>query len=569
MKTPVKGRHSGSKEAVLAFAKSRGSTNIEELEEFLDVLYDQDIFDAFWIAAQSANETTSWTDDNWKDRLNPAGMGITPNYDYGYGFESGEQAAKAILAHHAAYTGVEVPEEWSALDPRYQAVFDAGFNGKVTNWEDYGSGYWATDETYFESIRDKVNAIRAFEKGEAMPNILNRYLHVSQLGYPSVERRYKGRGGMSPKAIFIHIQEGTNWGSWTWFHQVKASCTVMVAKNGDIWRLVPEEDAPWTNGDVKSPTARGRALINKYGADPNWYTLSIETEGFTREWPKQQSQLDSVVWQVKTWMKSYNLTVNDIYRHADVNQETRPNCPGNEYFNYIVNRIKDEGTDDVPATPVYLKPVPVYVTDTALWKGTKDFTRKDGTKFYAEMQEVEAAKEGAVHVYATKASGTTREPLKVGEKFSVLGWVVGEKVGDENRWWITKYYSRIWAGNTVQKPQRDVPVVNDPTKPNEEEQPDAPPLVTIHNGRAYYPTLEEGKAREVELTKDSPLYKSATTRSRKVGELKKGDTAVVTHFVFGDEVDDEPMWWVLSAGKADPITQGARLPASATFERPE
>ena len=112
MATPVKGKHSGSKGAVLAFAKARSAEHYDEVVAFVDQLYSQNIFDAFMICAQSANETTNWTDDNWSVRLNPGGIGVLPNQNLGYQFANGAEAAKAMLIHHCAYTGTAIPADW-------------------------------------------------------------------------------------------------------------------------------------------------------------------------------------------------------------------------------------------------------------------------------------------------------------------------------------------------------------------------------------------------------------------------------------------------------------------------
>src|SRR5687768_8323800 len=148
------------------------------------------------------------------------------------------------------------------------------------------------------------------------PVIIDRWLHVAQSGYSAVNRRYVGRFGYNPKIIVLHIQEGSNWGSWQHFHTVSASSTVLIGKNGEIWRLVPESDGPWTNGDVASPTAIGWEIINKWGADPNPYSLTIETEGFTGQ-DVPDAQLKAVVWQIHTWMVKYDIPLRYVIRHAD------------------------------------------------------------------------------------------------------------------------------------------------------------------------------------------------------------------------------------------------------------
>ncbi len=565
MTIKVKGPHSGPKESVLAFARARGSTRYDEVIKFVNQLYAQNIFDAFMICAQSANETSNWTDDAWTTRLNPAGIGIMDDQDLQYGFASGADGAKAVLIHHSAYTGTPIPNEWSTwkeLDPRYQAVFDKGFNGKITNWEDYGDGYWATDPYYFEAISERAQAMHSFDDGGSMytPKIIDKYLDVDQDGWDAVYHYIHNRGGMSPKIIVLHIQEGHNWGSWEWFHQTTASSTVMIGPTGEIWRVVQEQHGPWTNGDVNAPTSLGRSILNRFGSDPNYYTLSIETDGFTGEWPKPQAQLDAVVWQVKTWMKRYNIPLDLVVRHADFNQVDRPYCPGNAYYNYIISRIKNEGTDVIIPPADYAKPNPVIVSGKN-WDGLKDVT-VNNVLFHAEKRLVTASQEGAVRVYATVDSPMTRDPLKTGEKYNVLGWVSGEEVDGERRWWIMKNYSRVWVGNTGEKPKAPSPTGGD-------DKPDKLPAgVKILNGRVYYPARSGGKPRRIVAIRDTNLRKSATTKSEVLGKAEKGDEFDAYYWTFGDPVRNERVWWVVKRGQTDTLTQGYRISANATNVRP-
>jgi hypothetical protein len=54
--------------------------------------------------------------------------------------------------------------------------------------------------------------------------------------------------------------------------------------------------------------------------------------------------------------------------------------------------------------------------------------------------------------FADPGSCQTREPLRQGETFEALYWVVGKEIEGEPRWWVSKSGSRIWSGGTVQKP---------------------------------------------------------------------------------------------------------------------
>jgi hypothetical protein len=339
------------------------------------------------------------------------------------------------------------------------------------------------------------------------PNIVDRWLHVAQSGYAAVERRYIGRMGFNPKIIVLHIQEGSNWGSWQHFHVVKASSTVLIGKTGEIWRLVPESDGPWTNGDVMNPSALGWEVINKWGADPNPYSLTIETEGFTGN-PIPEAQLKAVVWQIHDWMTKYGIPLRYVLRHADINSVSRPNCPGNAYYNQVIDALKSL-QEPTPPAPVYA-PAKKVIVDGVAWDGTKDVMV--GTSiFHGQVGVVVLNKDDVkFRQVATFESDSTRSDLDKDVKVSVLGWVNGSARDGEGRWWITKYFSRLWVGDTVEKPTVVTPVEDGP-----EELPEGAKYV---QGRVYYRTFEgEQNYRTVTTKSKANLRAEPHTDSKVVG----------------------------------------------------
>jgi len=172
--------------------------------------------------------------------------------------------------------------------------------------------------------------------------------------------KFAGRQGKKPAAMVLHIQEGTTKSSLSWWASgnADASSTVMVQKDGSILRVIPEADGPWTNGDVKSPSAKGQQLLNKIGGvNPNLVTLSIETEGMSGE-VLPEAAVNAICWQLTEWMTTYGLTKNDIYKHADINSVTRAFCPGT-YFDAVMKRLEGGGVtppapSEWPGKPAWL-----------------------------------------------------------------------------------------------------------------------------------------------------------------------------------------------------------------------
>jgi N-acetylmuramoyl-L-alanine amidase len=94
----------------------------------------------------------------------------------------------------------------------------------------------------------------------------------------------KGRQGPYPvDTIVIHVTEGDARSVRSWFHDPAANVSAhyMVQKNGDVIHFVHEYDTAWANGRVVAPTAS--IVLQRKGANPNWWTISIEHEGSGHE----------------------------------------------------------------------------------------------------------------------------------------------------------------------------------------------------------------------------------------------------------------------------------------------
>ena len=201
------------------------------------------------------------------------------------------------------------------------------------------------------------------------PIIVDRWLPTPKWHPHRIDPR-TGRQG-EPRFIVIHIQQGASAGTWDWHaRRVRASATVFVNRDGSIWRCVPEEHGPWSNGDTCRSTPAGWRLRN-LGGDPNNWCLTIATEGYSYApndagWPVAPTdpQLRSVVWQVQTWMERYGIPFENVIRHADLNHCTdaeytldtgcagchggRASCPGDRYFQLLQAELRQV----LPARPL-------------------------------------------------------------------------------------------------------------------------------------------------------------------------------------------------------------------------
>lgn len=376
------------------------------------------------------------------------------------------------------------------------------------------------------------------------PRILDYWLHVAQHGYPAVIRYHERN--QTPKIIVIHIQEGWNFGSWQHFHAVKASSTVLIGKNGDIWRLVDESKSPWTNGDVNLPSALGRSMINAYGSDPNTYSLTIEVEGFSGD-AVPKAQLDSIVWQVKEWQRKYNIPTARILKHADFNSVSRPNCPGNALFNMVISSINTGSPVPSPSPSIptqYAIPV-MPLIDGKAWDGSKTGVQ-NGVTFSAEKRIVTTSGVLNRRQWASSESQLTGAAHAQGTKVNVLGWCIGENVNGENRWWIAANGERLWVGGTVENP----------TQSNDVPKDDKGTLVV--DGVTFKPVT--GKYR---LNADTNVRQWATKEFKILRTLPAGTIIEPMYEVQGETVSGVNRWFVPDE-KA--IREGGRIWSGSTVK---
>jgi hypothetical protein len=113
------------------------------------------------VVAQSALETDNWRDDHWREKLNPAGMGVTNAFNFGHGWASGADAARGQIVHLWLYArGVPLPDALAPhahLDPRRDAIPQAQL-GQALTLESLG-GKWATEDEYGQRIANRSRDI--------------------------------------------------------------------------------------------------------------------------------------------------------------------------------------------------------------------------------------------------------------------------------------------------------------------------------------------------------------------------------------------------------------------------
>jgi hypothetical protein len=161
---------------------------------------------------------------------------------------------------------------------------------------------------------------------------------------------YPSRHGYVPEAVVLHIMEGSLAGCDSWFANPNAGAGAHfgIGKNGIVHQYYPLHMAPFANGVIE-PGYSAKLIDANGGANPNYWTVSIEHEGFSGD-PVPQAQYDASV-ALSIWLFLYvfypggatHVTVDrqHILQHADISPLSRIGCPGwtEPYMATYINEV--------------------------------------------------------------------------------------------------------------------------------------------------------------------------------------------------------------------------------------
>jgi hypothetical protein len=166
--TTIAGASRGSAAAWHDWAREKGASRIGDVRQYLDTVYEiapKIGLRAELIVTQSIHETSSsdgavpWASHWWRERRNPAGIGITGDKTQNAAsrdFGNGRDAALAHIVHAWLYAkGKSLPEGLSPdMDPRWTNAAIPAIAGKKTTIGAFGTAdpranpSWAADADY-------------------------------------------------------------------------------------------------------------------------------------------------------------------------------------------------------------------------------------------------------------------------------------------------------------------------------------------------------------------------------------------------------------------------------------
>lgn len=552
MARPIFGPSTGSINTVIKFAKSLNIKDILGVTEFLNELWrvaSLGGMDPFSIAVQSALETDNWREPNWTAFRNPAGIGITVHLMPSPYVFTPTTAARAVVLHHCAYTG-KLPKElkqYVSSDPRYKNVFDAKFNGTVKEWSDYGQGKWAADPNYFTNLEIRRSAINKFASKDEVTTVadneLSYVMHVTLVP----KGQTNNRPGIPQVVKWINVHETANrsYGADAAMHSRwllngapgaagAQVCVHYFVDDVEGFKMLPDNEVSWNAGCGNCEGNYGGISIE----------ICVNADGNYEKALRHTAEL------VASKLHEHKLPLSKVVTH---NYWSGKWCPAimltQKRWPAFLEMVKSYYYATSPALPASADAQPVMVNGVP-WDGKKDVT-VNGNVFHGEIRRVTvSAPSVEVKQWASLDSARTRNPLKQGSTFSVLGWVKGEKINKEDRWWVTKAGSRIHMGGTAEK------AGDNTTHPGEN------PYDKVVNGVRFYAVTKDGKTIRVKAAADeTPVLRYSTVNSEeKRKPLSKGETFTAKYWVRGEVLKGDERYWV--------TLHDSRVPVSGTVEKP-
>jgi hypothetical protein len=318
----------GTATQALAYAVTQRADRQVFLAEYFTELYRlcaKYQLDFSILVAQSANETDTWTSAIWNQYGNPAGIGVTGSdvstgTNYSLVYKNGKDAARAHVVHMQAYVRGAIPfgtelHDYIPLDPRYSAVFHAGYAGTIRRIQDFNvNGRWALlvqpppygqrivndGQAVWPGLPDQVDppveVPTTPEEPIPMPNVYKRVPHPPYIDLPVSKPSGGGygytqipTGSRHIVGVMNHETQGRGSGPW---YQAFFSCPngdrcsdalvdYLITRDGAIYRLNNPRNnrSPWANGGPLGLEGDGPAFYARFGATGvNNALISIEFE---------------------------------------------------------------------------------------------------------------------------------------------------------------------------------------------------------------------------------------------------------------------------------------------------
>jgi len=229
-----------------------------------------------------------------------------------------------------------------------------------------------------------------------------------------------GRAGYRPRAVVIHIMQGTLAATDSWFGTTRSQVSAHygIGETGRVHQYVQEGDTAWHAGRVATPTWP----LLKPGVNPNLYTIGIEHEGWSgRQWsePTMRTSASLLAELAQRW--GIPLDRQHVIRHCDI-YALKPFCPGP---GVDLDALIRDAQERLTVTPTH--------------------------NFVPSVGRTSATTRVNVRGGAPATSAPLVRTLSPGTGIDYVGWTSnGESVHGNAHWYRDANGDFVWAGGTAQ-----------------------------------------------------------------------------------------------------------------------
>lgn len=161
---------------------------------------------------------------------------------------------------------------------------------------------------------------------------------LSIIDHPADRLHCCGQTRLGYRFIFLHATGGTNslnWLSTTSPVSDPVSCHRLIAKDGTIYKIVPDEQTAYTQGPAELGPLPGR------GQNANNWALSIEMENLdTGRDPYPPAQLLSTARQVVEWWGAYGFLPVIAHAWAQADKRDPAGFPWDTFYQLCWEELK-------------------------------------------------------------------------------------------------------------------------------------------------------------------------------------------------------------------------------------
>lgn len=431
-------------------------------------------FDFRILFAQAWHETDGFTSKWWRERLNPAGIGITGDpaqNEASHTWTNGKDAARAHVAHMLAYDATSRVlshrfDDLMKFDPRFVTVYEAGLNQSVRTLGDLGNGKWATDPNYAQKIAAKANQLFTGEQPMAdltfgkvpKPNHVDSHLDSTNpmIGYSQQPIVIEG--------VVWHRMIGTLLGTDGWFHAghaataygIGVAATDGAGNAGKIYEWIDPANGHYygeSSGPVSNPYGDGLKFVQRFGIwRVNPQTVAIEISG-NYDTPLDEAARASIVHLTAyfadqrkiPWSEFPNVPGQDrsfVHWHQEFTIGTGKVCPGQVVMQEtpaLIQRVAGvlkqyQAGGTVPKPPQYAKPDLPDWWDESVDQAWPTDNSENGIRYYVCRRNF-VAKTGTRRMSAPDGKADRSGPnVKAAEKVNGERYVIAP---DKSRWILT------------------------------------------------------------------------------------------------------------------------------------